>query len=89
MISTGQIRAARALIRWSAQDLADAAGVGVATIRRMEVLDGVPHGHVKTVMAIKVALENAGIEFVGLPDDKPGVRLSVTANHRQQFNEPS
>jgi hypothetical protein len=48
----------------------------------MEVLDGVPHGHVKTLMAIKVALENAGIEFVGLPDDKPGVRLSLTAIRR-------
>jgi hypothetical protein len=75
MISTGQVRAARALLRWTAEDLANAAEVGVATIRRMEVLDGVPAGNVKTLIAIQQALEGAGIEFIGNPDDSPGVRL--------------
>jgi hypothetical protein len=75
MISTGQVRAARALLRWTAEDLASAAEVGVATIRRMEVLDGVPAGNVKTLIAIQQALEGAGIEFIGNPDDSPGVRL--------------
>lgn len=75
MISIAQLRAARALLRWTAQDLADAAGVGVATLRRMEVMEGVPSGQVRTLMAIKAALESAGIEFIGTPDDKPGVRL--------------
>jgi transcriptional regulator with XRE-family HTH domain len=75
MISTGQIRAARALLRWTAQELAEAAGIGVATIRRMEVIDGVPDGQVKTLSAIQDALERAGIEFVGSPSDAPGVRL--------------
>ncbi len=75
MISTGQVRAARALLRWTAEDLANAAEVGVATIRRMEVLDGVPAGNVKTLIAIQQALEDAGIEFIGNPDDGPGVRL--------------
>ncbi len=75
MISTGQVRAARALLRWTAEDLANAAEVGVATIRRMEVLDGVPAGNVKTLVAIQQALEGAGIEFIGSPDDGPGVRL--------------
>ena len=75
MISTGQVRAARALLRWTAEDLANAAEVGVATIRRMEVLDGVPAGNVKTLVAIQQALEGAGIEFIGDPDDSPGVRL--------------
>jgi hypothetical protein len=75
MISTGQVRAARALLRWTAEDLANAAEVGVATIRRMEVLDGVPAGNVKTLIAIQQALEGAGIEFIGSPDDGPGVRL--------------
>ena len=75
MISTGQVRAARALLRWTAEDLANAAKVGVATIRRMEVLDGVPAGNVKTLIAIQQALEGAGIEFIGNPDDSPGVRL--------------
>jgi hypothetical protein len=75
MISTGQVRAARALLRWTAEDLANASEVGVATIRRMEVLEGVPAGNVKTLVAIQQALEDAGIEFIGSPDDGPGVRL--------------
>lgn len=50
-------------------------GIGTATIQRMEVMDGVPTGHVKTLMAIKAALEVAGVEFIGTPDDCPGVRL--------------
>ena len=63
------------MLRWTAEDLANAAEVGVATIRRMEVLDGVPAGNVKTLVAIQQALEGAGIEFIGNPDDGPGVRL--------------
>ena len=75
MISTGQVRAARAMLRWRAQDLADASGVGVATIRRMEVLDGIPSGQIRSLAAIQSALEAAGIEFIGTADDRPGVRL--------------
>ena len=30
---------------------------------------------IKTVLAIKKALETAGVEFIGSPDDRPGVRL--------------
>ena len=77
MISTDQVRAARALLRWSAQELADASGVGVATIRRMEVTEGVPSGQVRTLLAMKEALESAGVEFVGSPTDNPGVRLKT------------
>ena len=75
MISTGQIRAARAILRWTALDLAQAAEIGVATIRRLEVTEGVPASQVKTLDAIQRALEQAGIEFIGSPNDAPGVRL--------------
>ncbi len=75
MITTAQIRAARALLRWTAADLAEASGVGTATIKRLEVQDGVPGVHAKTLQAIQAALEAAGIEFLGSPDDRPGVRL--------------
>jgi len=78
MISTEQIRAARALLRWTAQNLADASGIGVATIRRMELMDGVPSGQVRTIEALRVALEAAGVDFVGSPSDAPGVRLRGT-----------
>jgi len=69
------MRAARALLRWSAADLSERSSVGTATIQRMEVMDGVPAGNVKTLVAIQQALEGAGIEFIGNPDDSPGVRL--------------
>lgn len=52
-------------------------GVGTATIQRMEVMEGVPSGHVKTLLALKEALEQGGVQFVGAPDDSPGVRLNL------------
>jgi hypothetical protein len=69
------MRAARALLRWSAADLSERSSVGTATIQRMEVMDGVPAGNVRTLVAIQQALEDAGIELIGSPDDGPGVRL--------------
>jgi len=42
----------------------------------MEVMDGVPAGQVRTLIAIREALEEAGVEFIGTPDDRPGVRLN-------------
>jgi transcriptional regulator with XRE-family HTH domain len=75
MLSSAQIRAARALLRWSAQDLADGSGVGVATIRRIELAAGVPSSNARTLEYLRIALEAAGVEFVGTPDDRPGVRL--------------
>ena len=44
-------------------------------------MDGVPSGNVKTLMALKAALESAGVEFVGTPDDRPGVRLAANKKH--------
>ena len=41
----------------------------------MEVMEGVPSGQVRTIEALRVALEGAGVEFVGSPSDAPGVRL--------------
>ena len=75
LITTPQILAARALLRWTANDLSDKSGVGISTIKRLEVMDGVPAINISTMVAIQSALENAGVEFVGSPDDRPGVRL--------------
>jgi hypothetical protein len=41
----------------------------------MEVMEGVPSGHIKTIASIQKALEQAGVEFIGSPVDAPGVRL--------------
>ncbi len=46
-------------------------------MQRMEVMEGVPSGQVRTLLAIKEALEGAGVEFVGSPTDNPGVRLKT------------
>ena len=75
MIISEQIRAARQLLRITADQLADLSGVGVATIRRYELMSGVPSGNARSVEAIQQALEKAGVEFIGAPDDRPGVRL--------------
>lgn len=75
MITSEQIRAGRALIKWSADDLAEAAGVGVATVRRFEAVSGVPSGQMRVLELIKKALEKAGVEFIGSSQDRPGVRL--------------
>lgn len=63
-------------MRWSSTDLAEKSGIGSATIKRMEVMEGVPKGHIKTLMAIKQALEGAGVVFTGTPERQPGVYLN-------------
>ncbi len=76
MITSDQIRAARALLKWSAEDLANEAKVGIATVRRFELNKGVPSGQVRILGALKATLEAGGIEFIGTPEDRPGVRLN-------------
>ncbi|MDX8525397.1 helix-turn-helix transcriptional regulator [Mesorhizobium sp. MSK_1335] len=75
-ITGAQMRAARALVRWSAKDLADAASVGVATVRRAESDDGIPSITAANQRAIRNALEAAGIEFIPANGGGPGVRLA-------------
>ena len=73
MITSGQIRAARAMLKWTAAQLADVSGVGVATVRRIELAEKLPSSNVKTIELIRVAFESAGIIFVGSPNNDPGV----------------
>jgi transcriptional regulator with XRE-family HTH domain len=78
LITSSQIRAARALLRWSGKDLAEKSGIGFSTIMKMESDVGVPNSNFKTFEAIKKAFEDEGVEFIGTPDDRPGVRLNVS-----------
>jgi DNA-binding transcriptional regulator YiaG len=75
MITGSQIRAARAALRISAVELASMAGVGMQTIKRFEAVDGVPPSRSATLLNIQSTLESAGIEFIGSPEDAPGIRL--------------
>ena len=75
-LSSGQIRAARALLDWSQIELADDSGVSLATVRRIESERGPDRSTAPNRDAIRRALEAAGIIFV--PADAragPGVRL--------------
>lgn len=74
MITSGQIKAARALVGWTARDLAAKAEIGFSTLIRLESAEGVPSGNIKTIDAVKKALEDAGVEFTGTPDSQAGVR---------------
>lgn len=73
MLTSEQIRAARALLRWEQRQLAATAGVSVETVRRLEKAPGPVSAYTGTVEAIRKALETAGVEFTD--DDAPGVRL--------------
>jgi hypothetical protein len=74
-LTSAQIRAARALIRWSAQQLADASTVGVTTIRRAELTASETKLTRVNDQAIRRVLEAAGVEFIDAEGGGPGVRL--------------
>ena len=77
MICSEQIKAARALLGWSASELAKRSLVGATTIRRYEMLGGIPQGNVNVMMKLQSALESAGIQFTGDPLN-PGVTLDLS-----------
>jgi len=64
MITSDQIRAARALLRWSAKDLADRAGISLNTVQRMEASTGSPRGLNKNLEAVREVLVASGIELI-------------------------
>lgn len=75
MLSGVQIRMARNALRWSVKELADHSDVSTSTITRAETVDGVPKTTRANLLALKDTLETAGIEFIGTPDDAPGIRI--------------
>ncbi|MBI3993803.1 MAG: helix-turn-helix domain-containing protein [Candidatus Lambdaproteobacteria bacterium] len=64
MISAAQLRAARALLGMDQRMLAEAAGLSVPTIQRMEASEDVIRGNVDSLMKLTGALEAAGIELI-------------------------
>jgi predicted transcriptional regulator len=79
------VRAARALLRWEQRHLAEASGVSLPTIKRLEGQRGILRAHGVTATAIRRALEAAGIEFMN--GGRPGVRLTSTAAKQTDRSE--
>jgi transcriptional regulator with XRE-family HTH domain len=75
LITTGQVKAARALLGWSQADLASRSGVSEPTIARLEALKGELGGREGTAGKIRTALETAGVDFIDENGGGPGVRL--------------
>jgi transcriptional regulator with XRE-family HTH domain len=63
-VTTEMIRAARELLRWNQEDLAERAGIGVSTLRVYEVKPGKLTAPPETRARIIAALQGAGIEFL-------------------------
>jgi hypothetical protein len=74
-LTSAQIRGARALLRWRAVDLARRSAVGVATIRRAELAEDQTALTAANDLAVRRALEDAGVEFIDQNGGGPGVRL--------------
>jgi transcriptional regulator with XRE-family HTH domain len=73
MVTAAQCRAARGLLDWSQQDLADRAGVGIVTVRQLEAGGTQPRR--ATLDVIRRAFESADVEFIDENGGGPGVRL--------------
>jgi transcriptional regulator with XRE-family HTH domain len=84
VLTAQQIRAARGALGWSVRELAERTGVGTATISRYEFADAVLRSRKDNLEKIKSALEAAGIEFIGSPDDGPGIRIHSQDRDRSE-----
>ena len=84
MLTSAQIRAARALLRWSAEDLAKESALGVTTIRRAELSENETSLTVVNDLALRRTLEAAGVIFI---DENGGAGPGVRLRKRQGKND--
>jgi transcriptional regulator with XRE-family HTH domain len=78
MLTGQQIRMARSALKWSARELAERTGMAMKTIQRIEATDRTPSSYSSTLTELKACFEAAGIEFIGSPDDGPGIRIRTS-----------
>ena len=81
-VSIRTIKAARALLDWSQEQLASAANLSIPTIKRLEAQDGPLGGRSDTGEKIEEALRRGGIEFIDENGGGPGVRLKKPPKKR-------
>jgi len=83
MLQVAQLRAARALLGWRQHDVAQAAKISVATIRRIESQEGLLTGYVSTLLKIQAAFEQAVIQFID-DDETGGFGLRMAKKKRKR-----
>jgi transcriptional regulator with XRE-family HTH domain len=92
MLTAAQLRAARALLGLDQRRLAEAAGLSLPTIQRMEASEGTVRGNVDSLVKLVEALERVGVEFIaeGSPSGGGGrgVRLKTAASAPSPTPEP-
>lgn len=80
LLTSEQLRAARAIVRWDQKLLAEHSGVSIPTIKRLEAQIGPLAANTRTVAALQTALEAAGVVLLDAGmniDGGPGVRMRV------------
>jgi transcriptional regulator with XRE-family HTH domain len=82
LLTAAQMRAARALVGMEQKSLAEASGVSLPTIQRMEASAGVVRGVIESLMKVMGALEAAGIEFINEGAVSPGGGRGVRLRNR-------
>lgn len=75
MITAEQIRAARHALNLTFAELAEVSGVSMRTLKTIENESGIPNCRTSTLKKIQQTLEAVGIEFIGSPEDGPGIRI--------------
>jgi transcriptional regulator with XRE-family HTH domain len=83
-VSIRQVKAARALLAWSQEQLASAANISIPTIKRLEANDGPLGGRSETGDKIRQALQVAGVEFIDENGGGPGVRLRYAQKEKSR-----
>jgi transcriptional regulator with XRE-family HTH domain len=76
-LTSEQIRAARAVTGLSIRSLAELSGISVSSIKRYEAAGGVPNASKGHLSVLKQVYAAHGIQFIGTPDDDPGIRVTT------------
>jgi transcriptional regulator with XRE-family HTH domain len=84
VLTAAQMRAARALVGMEQRALAEASGVSLPTIQRMEASNGVVRGVIESLTKVMVALEAAGIEFINEGATSTGGGRGVRLRNRPE-----
>lgn len=69
------MRAARAALGITTKQISEETEIGLATIKRYEASTGVPKSRKGHLLQLRTYFEAAGIEFIGTPEDRPGIRI--------------